>query len=281
MSLPQRYPFVTRIQQHLYKLVKTAIGKIVIGLSLHKVLFRKVALIIVFHRVNDKASGDRMTCQPDEFRKYCVFFKRHFKVVSLSAFVEKMNRCEPFDRELIITFDDGYADNYECAAPILKELDLPATFFITTQFIDSDVVPWWDKEAPAAHKWMTWDQVRSLHSDGFDIGSHTCSHVDLAEVPADIAFSEIADSKKDLEAKLAKSIHLFAYPYGSREHISEETIAVIKKSGYRCCRGYGAINTAENDVYHLCGIPWSPWYTSPYHVVGDMIRRVLVKSKRF
>ena len=47
-----------------------------------------------------------------------------------------------------ITFDDGYRDNHEIAAPILKDLGLHSTFFITSGYIESNVVPFWDKELP-------------------------------------------------------------------------------------------------------------------------------------
>ncbi len=280
MNFPQRYPYVTRMDQRFNKFLKTVIGKIVIRLSLQKVLFRKIASIIVFHRVNDKVSGDHLTCHPDEFRNYCSFFQRHFNVVPFKTIVEKLDRRELFDCEMAITFDDGYADNYEYAAPILKALHLPATFFVISQFIGADVVPWWDGKGPVVHKWMSWDQVRSLHADGFDIGSHTRSHVDLARASADMVFSELAGSRKDLETRLGTSIHLFAYPYGNHEHISEGARTMIKKSGYSCCRGYGFINTSEHDPYDLRGIPWSLWYNSPYHLVGDMVMRLFIKSKR-
>lgn len=278
MSLSQIYPFLVRTNQRLHKYVKAGIGRVVIALALQWVVLRKIAIIIVFHRVNDKTPGDLLSCSPDEFRKYCSFFKRHFNVVPLRSIVDKLHRHESFDCELAITFDDGYADNCEYAAPILKEMNLPATFFVTSRFIDTDMIAWWDKESHGVHKWMTWDQVRSLHSDGFDIGSHTCSHVDLAEVQPDMVSSEIVDSKKHIEAKLGTSIRLFAYPYGDHGHITEDAIDIIRKSGYRCCRGYGAINTAEQDPFHLYGIPWSPWYISPYQMIGDIVVRLLTRD---
>lgn len=281
ISLLQRFPLVTRFRQDLYKFVKTTLGRLLIALSLQRVLFRNIAVIITFHRVSDKVSGDHMTCDPHEFRKYCLFFRRNFNVVSLGTIVEKLHRGEPFDCLLAMSLDDGYADNYEYAAPILRDLHLPATFFVITQFIGTDVIPWWDREAPVVHKWMTWDQVRSLHANGFEIGSHTRSHVNLSEVAVDIAVDEIAGSQKDLETQLGTPIHLFAYPYGSAEYISDEKRPIVQDSGYRCCCGYGFINTAESDPYHLGRISHhSLWYASPYHLIGDLAVSVLIKKLR-
>jgi peptidoglycan/xylan/chitin deacetylase (PgdA/CDA1 family) len=80
---------------------------------------------------------------------------------------------------LSITFDDGYRDNYEVAAPILKRLDLPATFFVTTGFIGTRRVAPWDQNLVRQPGWMDWDQVRSLASQGFEIGCHTDTHIDM------------------------------------------------------------------------------------------------------
>ena len=70
---------------------------------------------------------------------------------------------------LSITFDDGYLDNYEIAAPILREVGLSATFFVTTNFIGSEFVPFWDSDLPQQPGWMSWKQVRELADHGFEI----------------------------------------------------------------------------------------------------------------
>ena len=86
---------------------------------------------------------------------------------------EKLERGLEPNRELAITFDDGYRDNYDNAMPVLEKLSLPATFFVVSQWIGTDVVPRWDERRGVRHPWMTWDQVRSLHRKGFEIGAHT------------------------------------------------------------------------------------------------------------
>ncbi len=67
-------------------------------------------------------------------------------VISLEDFVERMGNGKKLPKNsIVITFDDGYKDNFFYAYPILKKYKLPATFFLTTGFLDNKTVPWWDK----------------------------------------------------------------------------------------------------------------------------------------
>jgi peptidoglycan/xylan/chitin deacetylase (PgdA/CDA1 family) len=120
-----------------------------------------------------------------------------------------------------------------------------------------------------------------MRAQGFEIGSHTRSHVDLGTISGDIAIEEIAMSRKDLETKLEVPVCSFAYPYGYNKSISEENRAIVRTSGYRCCCGYGYINTTGTDPYRLGRIPISSWYISPYHFAGDLLIYMLTKKKAF
>jgi peptidoglycan/xylan/chitin deacetylase (PgdA/CDA1 family) len=88
------------------------------------------------------------SCDADNFEKYISFIKNNFRVVSLDEVNEIVENNTPITEALaLITFDDGYSDNYHIAFPLLKSLDLPATFFITTSLINSNLIPWWDEIA--------------------------------------------------------------------------------------------------------------------------------------
>jgi peptidoglycan/xylan/chitin deacetylase (PgdA/CDA1 family) len=160
-----------------------------------------------------------------------------------------------FNRELAITFDDGYADNVELAMPILKKLGLPATFFVSTSFIDTKFVPWWDRQNP--QRWMSWSQLRQLREDGYDVSPHTRTHVNLAEVPPDMAQLEIAGSRSDLERELGTSgTDLFVYPYGGPEHMNAAAMDIVKTLGFRCCAScFGGVNDSGTSPYELRRIP--------------------------
>lgn len=246
--------------------IKSSVGRTVYGSGLHHPLLRDAAVVVTFHRVNNANVGDALTCGVESFEKYCRFFSDHFNVISLGHLVEKLEIGTPLDRELAITFDDGYQDNYEFAAPVLRSVGLPATFFVVSQYISTQSVAWWDRGLATRQSWMTWDQVRSLHREGFEIGAHTRSHVNLGKARGSEARDEILGSRLELEERLSNRIDLFAYPYGGEKDVSEENRSMIKAAGFRCCCScFGGFNTKETDPFRLRRIPISSWYSSPHH----------------
>ncbi|MBE0591761.1 MAG: polysaccharide deacetylase family protein, partial [Gemmatimonadales bacterium] len=138
-------------------------------------------------------------------------------------------------------------------------------FFVTTDFIGSSQVPWWDAEEGIASHWMDWQDVRQLAADGFEIGSHTVHHADLGKVRGDEAYREITDSKSRLESELQREVTLFAYPYGGRPHLDEANRALVRKAGYACCvSAFGGSVRSGTDPFRIRRTPVSPWYLSPY-----------------
>jgi len=105
-----------------------------------------------FHRIGawQDTSYDPcvFSCDAENFEKYLYFIKNNFRVVSLDEVNDITENKAPIKEALaLITFDDGYSDNYHIAFPLLKSLKLPATFFITTNLINSNFIPWWDEIA--------------------------------------------------------------------------------------------------------------------------------------
>jgi len=251
--------------------IKSLVGRAIFMPRIHHLLLSNAAVVVTFHRVNNTTVGDGLTCSVEIFERCCRFFANHFRVVPLRHLVKKLEAGAPLNREMAITFDDGYKDNYEYAAPILKELGLQATFFVVSQFIDTDFVPWWDRGLNPTQPWMTWDQVGWLRREGFEIGAHTRTHANLGEVACAEAWGEILGSRLELEEKLSTPIDLFAYPYGGENNISEKNREAIKAAGFRCCCScFGGVNSMGTDPYHVRRIPISSWYTSAYHLGCDL-----------
>src|SRR5881394_1625536 len=141
----QRERLVTTMSVNIRMLIKAAGGRAAAVSGLYARDFGSKMVVIAFHRINDQLPSDGLTCSGAKFEAFCRFFRRYFKVVPLSDQVAGIRAGRPMGGTLSITFDDGYVDNFEVAAPILRKLDLPATFFIATGFIGSKVVPFWDK----------------------------------------------------------------------------------------------------------------------------------------
>ncbi len=102
-----------------------------------------------YHRVGDGAASnyDRelWSASAEAFDEQVTFMKRHADVISPDDLEHALR--SPRGRYVMMTFDDGYRDNYELAFPILRRHGVPATFFISTGFIDQPALPWWDEIA--------------------------------------------------------------------------------------------------------------------------------------
>ena len=254
------------------KAVKTVLGRMLSASGVLRRYSRQMAPVVVFHRVNDGLLGDGMTCNVRTFRRFCQLFSREFQVVPFGTLANRIERHETIDHMLAITFDDGYRDNYEVAAPILTDFKLPATFFVTSGFIDSDFHPWWDETMGVRAPWMTWRQVADLARAGFEIGAHTRTHIDLGQITGERAWDEIMGSRQDIEAKIEAEIRSFAYPYGRRSQITADNRQLVKQAGFKnCCSCYGGINSAMTDVYSMLRIPIGSWYSSADEFAFEML----------
>jgi methionyl-tRNA formyltransferase/peptidoglycan/xylan/chitin deacetylase (PgdA/CDA1 family) len=247
-------------------LVKTVLGRLAYATGLYRIFMKNKAMIVLFHRVDDRLKGDPISYPVGKFESFCKFFIRYFKVVGLKDLLDRLARGQDVSGYLVITFDDGYRDNWEIAAKRLGELNLPACFFLATDFISSNKSPWWDLKHAAVSEWMTWEDVRRLRAAGFEIGSHTISHIDLGTTTGERAASEIVGSKQRLESEIREAVPYFSYPYGGRSQMLEENREVVREAGYACClSAYGGAVGRESSPFSLNRVPISNWYVSPYH----------------
>ncbi len=131
-------------------------------------------------------------------------------------------------KPVILTFDDGYDDVYNFALPVLKEFGVRATIFaIGDRSIKTNQ---WDyPENAEGMSLLNDDMVVELHKLGFEIGSHSMTHPNLAEIPENKAWEEIVESKGSLEDLVKKPVISFAYPFGSTNDRLER---MVRSAGY-------------------------------------------------
>ena len=108
----------------------------------------------------------------------------------------------------------------DVVVPILRELDVPAMFFVTTSLVGR-----------AGN--LSWDDCRAIAAAGFDFGSHTVTHQRLTDQSDADCRREFADSKRELERELEREILDFAAPYGSAVDFGEREVAYARETGYR------------------------------------------------
>jgi peptidoglycan/xylan/chitin deacetylase (PgdA/CDA1 family) len=245
--------------------IKSLLGRVAYGTRMYERLWQNRATIIFFHRIDDRYPTDPNTVGVDAFRAYCDFFQKYFVVVSLTELLARIARGADISRNVVITFDDGYVDNFRVAAPELQRRGLPACFFVTTGFIDDRRDAWWDEQRSIRSEWMTWDDVRALAAHGFEIGGHTATHADLGTVRGADAEREIVWAKARLEEQIGRKVHHFCFPFGGDDNITPENRELVKAAGYDCCLATGGSTIAPNeDVFRVRRIGASPWFRTPY-----------------
>jgi peptidoglycan/xylan/chitin deacetylase (PgdA/CDA1 family) len=127
--------------------------------------------------------------------------------------LEPYLRGEKRGKVVGLTFDDGYQNNLTHALPVLKRHGFTATCYaVSGAFGGSNT---WDAKLGIISKpLMNIEEWRTWHTNGMEIGSHTCNHVNLRECPDEQAAREIAQSRLDLEQQLQCKVRHFCYPYG-------------------------------------------------------------------
>jgi len=252
--------------------LKAIAGWIIFRTGFYRTLRRDEAVVVVFHRINDAYPNDPLTYTTQRFEAFVRFFGRFFNVVPLSELVRRLEAGVELAACLAITFDDGYRGNATIAAPILESHGQRACFFVTTGFIGTDHVPWWDAEKKIQTRWMTWDQVRLLRKSGHDVGSHTQTHPDLGVIGPDEARREIGGGSLRLDSELGEHSGLFAYPFGGRKNMSEQNQSLLKELGLRCSvSAYGGTVRSGDDPLRLKRITVSDWYVSPYQFGFELL----------
>ncbi len=219
--------------------------------------------VLLYHRVND-FSKDKLTTSVDRFIEHLATLKRHYPVVSLSTALEA-----PFRRRylgpnvVVITFDDGYADNHRMAARVLEHFELPATFFVSAGLVDTSQPFAHDAKSPYRFSTLTWAEVTDLAARGFEIGSHGWTHKNLGHCPLDEARDEVFRSRHTLEHKLGTPPRSFAYPYGGEGDITPEVLREIRSAGFHVtASAYGGANHGRLDPENVLRVGVSDAFDS-------------------
>ena len=230
-----------------------------------KLMVRNKVRILSYHRVCDlPRTGDIMdslNVLPAVFDKQMSFLSQHgFNIITLEQLVDyKENNTAPPPKTVIITFDDGYRDNFLIVSPILDKYNFKGTFLLVTDYIDSDRVFHWLKlgEKSLAHSkankqyWqpLTRKDILEMHTHGACFGSHSKSHSYLTQLSQAEVMDELTASRQCLEEILPKPVVCFSYPHGD---VNDNVKSWVKMAGYRAALiTEGANNTLKSDFFFI------------------------------
>jgi peptidoglycan/xylan/chitin deacetylase (PgdA/CDA1 family) len=151
-------------------------------------------------------------------------------------------------RSVVVTFDDGYADNYTHAYPVLQQQAIPATIFLVSGYVG--LANKWDEQNQLAGRpLMSWSQIQEMMGQGVQIGAHTCTHPVLTAIPSNRAEEEIDLSRKQLEDRLGAPVEVFAYPFGEYDSSVQ---AMVQRSGFAAgCTADAGLNTPLTSSFSL------------------------------
>ncbi len=174
--------------------------------------------VLYYHSV-DPSEANEVIISPEKLREELTFIKDSgYTTLTMSELNDYILNNAPIpEKSIVITFDDGYADNYANAFPILKELDMKATIFVISNFTDKDGY------------YMTSQQIKEMSDYGIDIQSHTASHAHLNQLTYEEQLNELKTSKEKLESITEKPVISIAYPFGDYD---DNTILASKEAGY-------------------------------------------------
>jgi peptidoglycan/xylan/chitin deacetylase (PgdA/CDA1 family) len=182
--------------------------------------------VLVYHNLGKDPRG-RLVLGVDAFTEQMRYLKSHgYRVVSLAEFVEWLSFRRQLPRKtVVLTFDDGYHSFREYAYPVLKELRFPATLFVYTDYVG------------VGGNALTWDELRALAAEGFDVQAHSKSHGDLRrgthETDAQYARrlqAELTEAPAILTRHVGRPVSFLAYPYG---RVDDAVLAKVKDQGYQ------------------------------------------------
>lgn len=185
----------------------------------HDIATKNAVPVLMYHSISDK--GDNPYIIPvKQFKEEMEYLKDNgYTTINLEdLYLYINNKIKLGPKTVVITFDDGYEDNFINAYPILKECGFKATIFVVTSYLDKGTL------------FLNTKDLNLLQSGGVDIESHTYNHDYLSKLTYEEQLKSLKKSKEEIEKKLNKKVNFLAYPFGA---FNEDTIKAAKESGYK------------------------------------------------
>lgn len=186
--------------------------------------------ILVYHHVAPEWPADfegrTITVLSSDFEAELAYMKgAGYTSITLAELANAMFYGLPLpDKPVIMTFDDGYEDNFAHAFPLLQEYGFVGSFAVVTGFLGHP-------------GYMTWDEVRQMADAGMEFVSHSANHVDLGAAAPDQAAAEVRDSRRTIQEKVSRPAQALVYPYGEpfahgSAEAQDRVAELLRQEGY-------------------------------------------------
>ena len=200
--------------------------------------------VLNYHQIND-TEKNALTVNTEQFEAKMKYLSENgYTAITPADMLDAWeNGTQLPEKPVIITFDDGYLDNYNHAFPVLEKYQLKATIFLISDYVNT------------YPNYLTWSDVQDMQQSGLiDFESHTLSHEELTKAPdLDEAKHQLTGSKQAIEWNLGKQVNFIAYPCGEYNDDIEQA---TKDAGYRAAFtvNYGLAEPGE-DPFILDRVP--------------------------
>lgn len=194
--------------------------------------------ILTYHSVNNEYRG-MPTVSIKSFNAQIEYLYKHkYNVISFNELIDAINAKKRLPRNtVVITFDDGFEDNYANAFLILKKYKMPVIIFLISDFIGKKP------------EHLNWQEVREMLKDNIDFGSHTQTHLYLPEANKENIYKELKASKEQIEANIKQKVLFISYPAGG---FNEDIKKIVKQLGFKAaCTTNRGFDKANLDVFEL------------------------------
>jgi peptidoglycan/xylan/chitin deacetylase (PgdA/CDA1 family) len=187
--------------------------------------------MLLYHKVGPPPVGSRhpeISVTPDRFAAHLSLLRAlRCTTVTIARYVAYRRGAATLPpRAVVVTFDDGYMDNYEHALPALQRAGATATIFLVSERLGMTNA--WDAYEPQVPL-LDAARVREMQRAGVDFQSHTATHARLTDVPPATALDELRRSRDSLEQLLGAPVETIAYPWGSHD---DTVLRLAEDAGY-------------------------------------------------
>jgi peptidoglycan/xylan/chitin deacetylase (PgdA/CDA1 family) len=228
--------------------------------------------VLMYHKVND-VPGNRLSVPVSLFDEQMDQMRQlGYTVVDLDAVLDFYVVRTPLPpKAVLITFDDGYHDNLDNAARVLRKYGYPGVLFVPIGYLD-DRQPLPHEAGLASHGMfnltLDWEELAEVERQGIRIESHGISHKPLAEMEVDEAAREILLSKLRLEERLGRPVRAFSYVKGSEADYRPVHLSLVRQAGYDVAfSAVSGANSANADPLQLRRYNIEPYPARTFELV--------------
>jgi len=214
--------------------------------------------ILLYHSIGNQVSSSSRfftwSTTPSNFTLQMSYLhENNYTPITVSKFVESINdkAAKLPQNPVLITFDDGFADFYAHAFPVLQDYSFVSTMYIIPTLV-GETSRWLCRIGEDKRPIMSWEQIREIEANGVECGAHSCTHPQLDMLSPKKAHNEIIQSKSELENELGHAVSTFAYPYG---YFNQRVRNTVVQAGYTsACAVKHAMSGLNDDLFALSRI---------------------------